>query len=106
MKTAADRLRAYHEANRRWPLPISGTRTMKTDTITFRRTKPRLWAGNGMGHSPAQYAAYRGEELLGGIYHSGTFGWSANISGERVTVFNGKLASLKTEILRRYGETP
>ncbi len=102
MKTEADRLRAYNEANRRWPLPISGTRTMQTSAITFRRTKPRLWQGNGFGHSPAQYAAYRGDELLGGIYHLGT-GWEANIKGDRVRTFDGKLASLKAEICSRYG---
>lgn len=37
MKTAADRLRAYEEANKRWPLPISGT---EEPTMDFsRRTR-------------------------------------------------------------------
>lgn len=70
--------------------------------LTFRRTKPRSWLGNGFGYSPAQYTAYLGIELLGGIYHSGLYGWQANIKGERITAFDGKLASLKTELRNRF----
>jgi len=47
--------------------------------------------------------AYRNGALLGGIYHSGLLGWQANINGERVRAFDGKLASLKAEIRSRYG---
>jgi hypothetical protein len=56
MKTAADRLRAYNEANKRWPLPISSkprlgdqgqrqmmvnhpNRSKKTRTIRFTQTE-------------------------------------------------------------------
>lgn len=65
--------------------------------ITFRRTRPRLWKGNGFGYEPAHYAVLRDGREIGTIIPRAVYGWLGDICGSRFT--NDKLADLKKAII-------
>jgi hypothetical protein len=73
-------------------------------TITLRVTTPRLWQGNGFGHAPAEYALFLGTERLGTVSRTGLRGWEARVGPERITAFDGRLASLRALLRERFAE--
>jgi hypothetical protein len=71
-------------------------------TITFRRTKPRLWQGNGFGYSPATYAILQDGIEVGRICYGSR--WIAAFgvidTNGFFTIHRDRLADLKAAVRR------
>ncbi len=72
-------------------------------TITFRRTKPRLWAGNGFGYNPAEYAVVQDGCNIATLQNSG-LRWNARMEGE-AWLHAERLADLKANVRRALENT-